>query len=66
MMTEMPSCILSQYLWCSANIQVDKTSVQFSFSSIQVFVSQLFRDNGCSEKWHEFKREHDLHKNSYF
>ena len=30
MMTEIPSCILSQYLWYNANIQVDKTSIQFS------------------------------------
>ena len=30
MMTEIPSCILSQYLWYNANTQVDKTSIQFS------------------------------------
>ena len=30
MMTDIPSCLLSQYLWYNANIQVDKTSIHFS------------------------------------
>ena len=29
MMTEISSCILSQYLWYNANIQIDKTSIDF-------------------------------------
>ena len=29
-MTQIPPCILSQYLWHNANIQVDKTSIHFS------------------------------------
>ena len=28
MMTEISSCILSQYLWCNESTQVDKASVQ--------------------------------------
>ena len=30
MMTEIPSCILFQYLWYNVNMQVDKASIQFS------------------------------------
>ena len=30
MMTEIPSCILSQYVWYNANIQIDETSIHFS------------------------------------
>ena len=68
MITEIPSCILSQYLWCNTNIQVNKTSIQFSrFSEKNInYVSQLFKNNGSIKKWHEFKREYDLHQNSYF
>ena len=29
-MTEIPSCILSQYMWQGADVQIDKTSIQFS------------------------------------
>ena len=28
MMTEIPTCILSQFLWCNKSIQVEKGSVQ--------------------------------------
>ena len=68
MMTEIPSCILSQYLWYNANIQVDKTSIQFSrFSQKNInYVSLLFKNNGSIKQWHEFKGEYDLHQNSYF
>ena len=68
MMTEIPPCILSQYLCCNANIQVDNTSIQFSrFSEKNINrVSQFFKNNGSIKKWHEFKREYDLHQNSYF
>ena len=67
-MLEIPSGTLSQYLWYNANIQVDKTPIQFSrFSEKNVhYVSQKFIDNGSIKKWHEFKRENDLHENSYF
>ena len=29
-MTDIHSCLLSQYLWYNANIQVDETSIHFS------------------------------------
>ena len=47
MITEIPSWILSQYLWYNANIQVDKTSIHFSrFSEKNInYVSQLFNSN---------------------
>ena len=68
MMTAIPSCILSQHLRYNANIQVDKTSIHFSrFSKKNInFVLQFFNNNGSIKKWHKFKREHDLHQNSYF
>ena len=52
-MTEIPSCIFSQYPWHNANIQVDKTSIHFSrFSMKNIHNSQLFSDNGSSKNWH--------------
>ena len=68
MMTEIPSCILSQYLWYNANIQIDKTSIHFSrFSEKNInYVSQLFNNNGLIKKWHKLKEEYNLHQNSYF
>ena len=67
-MNEIPFCILSQYLWYNANIQIDKTSIHFSrFSEKNInYVSQLFNNNGSIKKWHKFKREYNLHQNSYF
>ena len=68
MMAEIPSCILSQYLWYNANIQVDKTSIQFSRFSIKNirYVSQFFNHNGSIKKRHQFKREYHLQENYYF
>ena len=69
-MTEIPSCIMSQYLWYNANIKVDKTSIQCSWFSQKKkkknYISQLFNNNCSIKKCHEFKREYDLHQNSYF
>ena len=65
---EIPSCILSQYLWYDENIQVDKNSiylVRFSEKNIN-YVSQLFQPDGSIKKWHELKTEHELHENSSF
>ena len=67
-MAEIPSCILSQYLWYNNSIQMDKASVHFlMFSEKSInYVSQLFSDNGSIKKWHEFKREYNLHEGSNF
>ena len=65
---EIPSCILSQYLWYNENIQVDKNSIyleRFSEKNIN-YVSQLFRPDGSIKKWHELKAENKLRENSYF
>ena len=65
---EIPSCTLSQYLWYSNIIQVEKHLiylVQFSEENIN-YVSQLFRSEGSIKTWHEIKTEHELHENSYF
>ena len=65
MMTETSSCILSQYLWYNANIYIDQTSIHFSrfpkkiltmFHNFLITMAPL----------NEFKREYDLHQNSYF
>ena len=47
-MAEIPSCILSQYLWYNNSIQVDKASNHFlTFSEKSInYVSQVFGDNG--------------------
>ena len=68
MMTEIPSCILYQHLWYYANIQIYKTSIHFSrfLEKIINYVSQVFDNNGSMKKWQKFKRENNLHQNSYF
>ena len=68
MITEVPSCILSQYLWYNRDIQVDNSSVYFlKFTEKNInYVSQLFSDNGPINQRHEFKREHNLHENFSF
>ena len=55
MMTEIPSCILSHYLWYNANIQIDKTPIHFSrFSEKYIsYVSQLFNHKCSIKKWHK-------------
>ena len=68
MMAEIPSFILSQCPCCNKSIQVDKASVHFlKFSEKSIsYVSQLFSDNSSIKKWHEFKREYNIHESSYF
>ena len=68
MMTEIPSCILSQCLWYDKSIQVDEASgyfLKFSGKNIN-YVLQIFSEIGSIKKWHEFKREYNLHESSYF
>ena len=68
MITEISSCILSQYLWYNRSIQMDNSSgyfLKFSEKNIN-YVSQLFSDNGSIKKWHEFKKQRNLHENFYF
>ena len=47
MITEIPSCVLFQYLWCNENIQVDKTFVQISrfFEKNIYYLLQLVNKN---------------------
>ena len=68
MVTEVPSYILSQYLWYNRSIQVDNSSVYFlKFSEKNIsYVSQLSSDSGSIKQWHEFKREDSLHESFYF
>ena len=51
-MAEIPSCILSQYLWYNRSIKVDKASIHFlTFSEKSInYVLQLFSDNGSIKK----------------
>ena len=58
----------SQHLWYNANIQVNKTSIQFSrfFEKNVYCVSQLFNDNGSIKKWLKLKREYNLYDNFCF
>ena len=67
-MAEIPSCILSEYLWYNKSIQVDKAYFHFlTFSEKSIYyVLQLFSDNDSTKKWHEFKTEYNLHESSYF
>ena len=61
---QIPSSILSHYLWYNENIHVDKNSIylaQFSEKNIN-YASQLFRPDGSIKIWHELKTEHELHE----
>ena len=69
-MTEIPFVAFAQYLW-HESIQVD--TVHFSLCSFFKVseksineVLQLFSDNCSIKKWHEFKRDYNLQKNSSF
>ena len=68
MMTEISSCISSQYLWYNKSIQVDKVSIYFlPFSEKSInYILKIFSDNGSIKKWHDFKKEYNLHESSYF
>ena len=69
MITEIPSCILLQYLWYNRSIQsiqVDNAFVFFLKFSEKNYISQLFSDNGCIKQWHEFNREQNLDESFYF
>ena len=68
MMTERPSSILSQHMWCNESIQVDKATVNFLefFEESINYVLRIFSDNGSIKKWHQFNRECNLHETSYF
>ena len=66
--TEILSCILSQYLWYNESFQMDNTSdyfLKFCEKNIN-YVSQLFIDNGFIKQWHEFKKDYKLHESFYF
>ena len=68
MITEVLSCILSQYLWYNRSIQIDNSSVYFlKFSEYNIsYISELFSGNGSIKQWHDFKRERNLHESFYF
>ena len=68
-MGEIPSCILSQYLWYNKTVSrwIKLLFIFLTFSEKSInYVSQLFSDNGSIKKWHESKREYNLHEISYF
>ena len=68
-MTEVSSCILSQYLWYNEGIHLYKASVpflQFSKEKKINYFLQLFGDNCSIKKCNGRKRKYDLHENSYF
>ena len=68
MMTEISSCISSQYLWYNKSIQVDNVSIYFlPFSEKSInYILKIFSDNGSIKKWHDFKKEYNLHESSDF
>ena len=68
-MTEIPSCTLSQYLWYNTNIQIDKTSIHFSWFSTtkkKTMFHNFLIIMAPLKKWLKFRREYNLHQNSYF
>ena len=62
MMTEIPSCTLSQYLWYNVNIQVDKTSIHFSrFSKRNIIMFHNFLTRMALLKYGKNLRENTIY-----
>lgn len=65
---EIPSCILSEFLWFNQHIKINNESVYFThFSEHDInFVYQLFDKNGTVKKWDIIQAEYKLDKCFHF
>ena len=65
---EIPSCILSEFLWFNRHIKIDNESVFFKhFSEHDInFIYQLFDNNGIAKKWEVLQTEYKLDKRFHF
>ena len=67
-MVDLPSAILSQYLWFNSKILIDNKSVKivcFSDNNIN-FVKHAFTSSGKLKNWENFKEEFNLQEKHKF
>ena len=59
---DLPSAILSQFLWFNSNIKIGNKSIFISgFASKNInFVGQIFHENGKTKSWDYIKSKHNL------
>ena len=64
----IPSCILSEFLWFNKHINIGNENIFFkSFSEKNInFVNSIVADNGSFKKWEIIKNEYDLKNQDYF
>ena len=66
--SEIPSCLLSNFLWFNKSILIDKKPVFFHKLSKHNlnFVHQLFLPSGKLKTWSDIEYEFDLNKSHKF
>ena len=65
---DLPSCILSSFLWYNKDILISNKPIYFKhFSNNNLnYVTQLFDDTGNTKEWVKLKHEFNLNNNLYF
>ena len=65
---DLPSCILSSFLWYDKDILISNKPIYFKhFSNNNLnYVTQLFDDTGNTKEWMKLKHEFNLNNNLYF
>ena len=65
---DLPSCILSSFLWYDKDILISNKPIYFKhFSNNNLnYVTQLFSDTGNTKEWMKLKHEFNLNNNLYF
>ena len=65
---DLPSCILSSFLWYNKDILISNKPIYFKhFSNNNLnYVTQLFDDTGNTKEWMKLKHEFNLNNNPYF
>ena len=65
---DLPSCILSSFLWYDKDIFISNKPIYFKhFSKNNLnYVTQLFHDTGNTKEWMKLKHKFNLNNNLYF
>ena len=65
---DLPSCILSSFLWYNKDILISRKPIYFKhFSNNNLnYVTQPFDDTGTTKEWMKLKHKFNLNNNLYF
>ena len=65
---DLPSCILSSFLWHNKDILISNKPMYFKhfYNNNLNYVTQLFDDTGNTKEWMKLKHEFNLNNNLYF